>query len=268
MVCLPFIAGAMAAGDWFRLRTLAAALAMLSIFLLRTPLLTLYRTAAAAPRPGATAPGSHSSYQHDALVSLGVYGSIALVSALFLSWTLPAVPLALLGGGAFAMTAATLYLTLRNRQRSFLFQLASVPGLTAASLLGYLAAAGELHPTAFWVWILFTAQMSVSVVVVRAQLEFVVATNKRSPNPPVLVYRRRAVLTEASLWSALALAALQGQPWAALAFLPSSLLHGWSLWRLGSPPARLSMRRVGIAELTASLTFSFLLITFVLGSTR
>src|SRR5580765_4478283 len=43
MVALPFIAAAIVGGGWLSMATLAAALATLSIFMLRTPLAALWR---------------------------------------------------------------------------------------------------------------------------------------------------------------------------------------------------------------------------------
>ncbi|MBI1954809.1 MAG: YwiC-like family protein, partial [Acidobacteria bacterium] len=43
MVSLPFLAGMLVAGDWLHWRTVAAALAVFSIFLLREPLLIFWR---------------------------------------------------------------------------------------------------------------------------------------------------------------------------------------------------------------------------------
>jgi hypothetical protein len=179
----------------------------------------------------------------------------------YLCGTLPLLPLGSLGAGGLALYAGTVYLTLRNRQRSVWYQLVSVPGLTASALLGFLAASGELVPTAFWVWMLFTAHLSVSVLVVRAQLEgSVAALKKRAPFQRPKASRCHAALAEGVLWLILGLVALQGQPQVALAFLPPSVFHCWLLWRLGSERRAVSMHRVGFAALIASVSFSVILI--------
>jgi hypothetical protein len=257
MLSLPFIVGAVVAGDGIQLRTLAAALTALSIFLLRTPLLTLTRAGTATPE----ASKKRSSHVQEARFSLVAYGAVALISALYLAVTLPPVPLAALAGGAVLMMVGALHPSLRNRQRSLFFQLASVPCLTGSSLLGYLAVAGDLHKAAFWIWLLFTAQVSVSVLVVHAQLESAVVRRSRHPNRSAPAYARKAAaIAEGLLWVALAVLALEGYPLVALAFLPPSVFHWWSLWRLGSQEQRPSLRRVGITELGTSVIFSFLLL--------
>jgi hypothetical protein len=252
MLSLPFMVGAGIAGDWLHVRTLAAALAALSIFLLRTPLLTLTH--------GCTTFSKQTSrVRDDAKFSIIVYSFIAASSALYLSFTLPLVPLSLLAGGAVLITAGTSHPCLRNRQRSILFQLTGVVVLTSSSLLGYLAAAGYLHNVAFWLWLFFAAQMSVSVFVVHAQLEFAIG-GQRPPSRSALAYRRKAAIAEVTLWLALIVVALHGNQWIILAFIPASAFHWWSLRHLGFTRRRISMRKVGITELSTSVVFSLLLL--------
>ncbi len=177
---------------------------------------------------------------------------------------LPPVPLLLLGGGAALLTLAVLYFSVHNYQRHPALQIASVIGLTASSLLAYLAARGQLDGTAFWIWTRSAAHGSASVLVVRARLEAIVAARSSSPAGFPLTHRRHALLAQTGillLWGALAIG---GKPWLILPFLPPLALHGWELAHLGSGKARrTSLRRVGYMQLGASVSFCFLLIAIL-----
>jgi hypothetical protein len=264
MLLLPFIVGAVCAGNWVHVRTLAAMVAVVSLFLVRTPLLVLSRIAV-APIPSAGNPQRWSMYVEQAIFSLAVYGSLALLSVLYLGLTVPLAPLVLLGVGAMLIIVATLHPSLRNRQRSGLFQLLSVPALTSSSLLAYLAAAGEWDHEVLWIWLLFTVQMFVSVLVVRATMGFLMAQRSRGSNRGYFVNSRNAMLAEVLLWLLLMGVALHEEEmrWAALAFLPPSILHCWALTRLKSVRARIRMREVGLRELAASVLFSLALLFFL-----
>ena len=58
MVSLPFLAGALVAGNWATVRMVAAAVTVLSVFLLREPLLALWRLRVAANKYGSDAAAS------------------------------------------------------------------------------------------------------------------------------------------------------------------------------------------------------------------
>ena len=254
LVSLPFLAGAAVAGDWADWPALAALLAVFSVFLLRAPLLVLWRAA-----------GKHYRAEiKDAQFSLGAYGLLTTVAGFYLLAHLPPVPLLLLGGGAALLTLAVLYFSVHNYQRHPALQIASVIGLTASSLLAYLVARGQLDGTAFWIWTLSAAHGSASVLVVRARLEAIVAAKSSSPAGFPLTHGRHALLAQTGillLWGALAIG---GKPWLILPFLPPFALHGWELAHLGSGKARrTSLRRVGYMQLGASVSFCFLLIAIL-----
>jgi YwiC-like protein len=270
MVSLPFITAAIVGGGWASLATLAAALATLSIFMLRTPLAALWRIEVNAQRqPPAgnrkstptSAANSKDAERRNALISLFIYGAAASVAGGFLLWTLPPMPLIVMGCGAVVLTVATLFLVVRNYQRYPALQIASAAGLTASSLPAYLAAHGHLDRVAFCIWALFAAHSSASVLVVHAQLESVVAARKKAAAETERPHRRNAWIAQVSLWLALAIIAIAGRPWLIVPFLPACLLHGWNLWRLGAEkPGRISMTRVGLSNLGASIVFCLLLV--------
>lgn len=251
LISLPFLAGAVVAGGWANWPTLAALLAVFSVFLLRAPLLVLWRAAEKHNR----------TEMENARFSLGVYGSLAAGAGFYLLAHLPVAPLLLLGGGTALLTLAVLYLSVHNYQRHPVLQIASVIGLTASSLLAYMAARGQLEEIAFWIWALSAAHGSASVLVVRARLESIIAARNSTPAASQRPHRRNALLAQAGILLLVAALAVSGQPWLILPFLPPLVLHGWELGHLGFRRGqRISLRRVGYMQLGASVAFCLLLI--------
>ena len=264
MVSLPFLVGALVAGHWTNLRTVVAALAVFSLFLLREPLLMLWRQRMALRKYGSnvSASAGHSRggiAPADPQLSLWTYGLIAGAASLYLLVFLPGIPLLLLGGGAALLLLAVLYFTIRNSQRHPALQLAGVIGLTSSSLLAYLACRGRLEAPAFWIWALSAAHGSASVLAVHARLESLLAAKKSGPAPRTA--RRNALLAQAILGALFGILAATGRPWLILPFLPPTILHGWELWPgRGGQVRGSSLHRVGWMQLSASLAFSFLLL--------
>ena len=264
LVSLPFLAGALVAGNWATLRMGAAALAVFSVFLLREPLLALWRLRVAANKYGSDAAasaanGSKLSEKESAQLSLVIYGLGAAASGVYLVLSLPLAPLLLLGGGAALLLPTLLYFTVRNYQRHPALQIAGVLGLTASSLLSYLAGRSYWDEPAIWIWLLSAAHGSASVLVVHARLEAILASRKSGPAPTT--ERRNAVLGQVGLALLLAIVAATGRLWLLLPFLPPMILHCWELWRLRGPSApRVSFHRVGWTQLGASAVFCLLLV--------
>ncbi len=264
MVSLPFLAGAIVAGGWANWRTLAALLAVFSVFLLRVPLLVLMRARAAANKYGEITAGKGASganrleIEH-ARFSLGLYALVAAMAGLYLAVSLPLALLLPLGGGAALLTLASLFFTVRNYQRHPALQILSVFALTSSTLVAYLSARGQLEAPAFWIWMLSAAHGSASVLVVRARLESLVANRK--PGAASRNLWRHALEAQAGLWLLLGLFGAFGRPWLIIPFLPPMALHTWELWRLRSGRAApIPLHRVGWMQLGASLAFSVLLI--------
>ncbi|MBI4464621.1 MAG: YwiC-like family protein [Acidobacteria bacterium] len=262
MVSLPFLAGAVVGGEWASWRVLAALLAVFSVFLLREPLLFFWRQRAAIQKyAGRSRPEiALEAHEHrSALFSLLVCGSIGAIAGAYLLTQLPWISLFLLGSGATLLTFMALYFTVRNQQRHPLLQIASVIGLTASSLLAYLAAHGFWAVPAFWVWGLCAAHSTVSVLIVHGRLETMIAA--RSSGPVPTTDRRNAWMAQSGLGLLLVGLAVSGRPWLLLAFLPPFTLHCWELWHFRPGKLhRLPMRRVGWMQLTASTAFCLLLI--------
>ena len=264
MVSLPFLAGALVAGHWTNLRTVAAAVAVFSVFLVREPLLVLWRLRVANRKYGLDAGARAADIQKDsekqnARLSLLVYGVGAIASGLYLLVSLPLAPLLLLGCGAGLLMAALLYFTVRNYQRHPVLQIAGVMGLTSSSLLSYLAGRGQWDEAAFWIWLLSAAHGSASVLVVHARLEAILAAKR--PSSAATSDRRNAVVGQAGLGLLLGILAVTGRPWLVLPFLPPTVLHWLELWQWkGNGAPRVSLRWVGWLQLSASVVFCLLLV--------
>ena len=262
MVSLPFLAGAVVGGDWATLRVLAALVAVFSVFLLREPLLFFWRQRVARNKYGtpsrfATASGGYD--RRSARLSLLIYCSVGAIAGLYLAAQLPFTPLLLLGCGAALLTLVAAHLTVRNYQRHPVLQIAIVVGLTSSSLMAYLASSGHWEAPAFWIWGLFAAHSSVSVLVVHARLETMIAA-KTSASAPT-TDRRNAWIAQACIGLLMATLAIRGRLWLVLPFLAPLLLHIWELRQFRPEKLhRLPMRRVGWMQLTASLAFCLLLI--------
>ena len=265
MISLPFLAGALVGGNWVSPRMAAAALAVLAVFLLREPLVALWRSRAAARKYGVkpheqSANNQTGTSRESVLLSLFVYGAVAAGAGLYLLQTLPIAPLAVLGASAALLTVGVTYAIVHNFQRHPALQILSVVGLTASSLLAYLAARGSWDGTVLWIWGLSAAHSATSVLVVHARLEALAADRQagRAPTSD----RRNAWLAQGGLLFLGGILAASGRTSLLLPFLPPLFLHVWELWLFRSGlPARFSMRRVGWTQLGASVAFYAILIS-------
>lgn len=90
---------------------------------------------------------------------------------IFLAWRLPFLPLSVLTGVALMVTAAAVWMSVRNLQRSLMLQLVSSFGLSSTALLAALASTGGLPGWAWWLWILVSLHAAGAILIVRARLE-------------------------------------------------------------------------------------------------
>lgn len=262
MISLPFLAGMFVAGNWMNLRTLAAALVIYAVFLLREPLLFFWRTHIAKAKYGRSKPvvetQSGEAHERSAFFSLLAYGLIAVASSAYLLTVLDPAPLILLASAASVLMLVALYFTVHNRQRNPLLQIAVALGLTSSSLLSYLAGKGQWDESAYWIWLLSAAHSGISISVVHARLETFLAFRK--PELATFTSRRNAWIALAILAVLLVGLLLIGKSWLTIPFAPPVLLHSWELWCLRSGPQKLTMHQVGWMQLGASVAFCLLLI--------
>ena len=258
IVILPFLAGAVVAGEWLAWRTLAALLTVLSVFSLRDSLIVLFRNRDAGKfaAPAVVERETRSANLTLTVCLAGLAGGGGVLLA-----ALPAAPVLLLGSGGAVLLLASVFFTVRNAQRSMVAQLLGVAGLTSSSLVAYLAVRGHLETLAFAVWGMSAVHACASILVVRARLESIIAHRKPGSVPLLRSFYRRAAGMQVALWSLLGAVAVAGNPWLLLPFLAPSALHWWELWQFWSGKGlRLSLQRVGLLQLGASLVFYCLLI--------
>ncbi|HEX9597377.1 MAG TPA: YwiC-like family protein [Anaerolineales bacterium] len=256
MVGLPFLAAtAIAPGDPFRLGTAAAALAVLSVFLLRDPLVTLRRARSAPNRPEA------ATQRLLAKRSLAIcLGGLAL-SGTILLMTLPAFWILLLGTAGLALVVGSVLVAMERVQREITSQLLSVAGLTASCLPAYLAVNGDLDWVSITIWFMSAGHSIAAVLVVRARLETILLRRRSGAASGPGRFFRAAVVWQTGLWISLAALAWIGYPSLALPFLLPSVLHVWELvqFRRGAG-LQLSLHRVGWSQLAASALFYTVLV--------
>ena len=259
MVCLPFLAAvAIAPGDWFQIRTPAALLAVLSVFLLRDQLFVFWRIHTDPSRPeGLTHRVIAKRSLSFCLAGLALSGAILLM-------TLPPYWVLLLGLCGLALVISSVVIAMERIQRQVSAQLFSVAGLTASCLPAYLGVHGDLDWVSLTIWSMSAAHSIAAVLVVRARLETILSRRRTAPASAVGRFLRAATIWQVGLWITLASIVWIGYPWVALPFLFPTVLHAWELFQFRRGDGiQISMHRVGWSQLAASAFFYFLLVILV-----
>lgn len=239
----PFAAASILAGTWNWL-LLPALLSVLLVFLVREPILVLARQRYLwrEQKPASAAA------RRWLLAELLLLAACAVPLAAALSWPL----LAALGAMAGLLTAAAVWMTLRNRQRSALLQTVSALGLSASAVLP--AALAWPAPWLWPVWGLHALHATGGIFAVHARLEL----RTRQNPPPSLPVARFAVALAAAAALAAMLAARYGY---AIPLAVSALANASELARLRRPDAlREPLPRVGLRNLGLSLAFTAVVI--------
>jgi hypothetical protein len=227
------------------------AVAALALFLASEPLNTLAR-----PRANAAARGR-------ALRWLGIYLGVAALAGvpLLVVWRLGGLLWFLLAPGALILLF--LVAVQGRKQRTLGVRLPAIIGLTLSGPAAYYIVNGSLDAAAWGLWAACAVYFAGTIFNVRAWFEAnrQLKSGVAQPRLPawliaaILVYLVVGGLVFAgSAWGGIL-------PWAALlAFIPSVLRAGWTLWRV---PVHLPIKRVGLIELGQSILFALLLITTI-----
>ncbi len=255
MLLLPFVSALLLAGrlDW---EIVPAAVAVLVVFLVREPLVVLWRQARIWKdrRPETAA----------AWRSLGCYASALAVSTALLFRGLPAAPLVALGLMAGALLLSSTYLVVHHRRRSVTLQVSSAAGLSASAVLAWLAVRPHVEEAVLWLWGLQFAHSTAALLAVHARLEARIAA-RASPDRDRA--RQRAVVAQALLLAGAAVLGALGKWGLAAALALSGGWHGADLWRLRNPRfAQIPLRRVGLRELAISTVVSAMLLAGLWGA--
>ena len=241
MLALPFVSALLLARrmTW---EVVPAAAVVVGIFVIREPVVVLWRRAEAG----------------QARRSLWWYLPGMAGCGIVLLWGLPAWPLLGMGAAAAALTATSVYLTVHNRQRSLVLQMASAAGLTASALVAWLATGAEWDSRIWWLWGLQMAHSAAALLAVHARLEAHIAARARSGEAHM---KTRAVVAQGLLASAAAGCAAAGRVGVALPLALSAAVHAADLVRLQDPAfLRTPLRRIGQRELFLSLAFAALVV--------
>jgi len=247
MLATPFVASIILARrlTW---EVAAAAVAALAVFLLREPLVILGRQAQVwkERRPESSL----------ARKWLAVEAAVLMASGVLLLFELPATPLATMGAIAVALTALSVWMAVRNRQRSMMLQIVSAAGLSMPALLGWLAARGELAPEAWWVAGLLFAHNAAAVLVVHARLELRASRAGETPSS----WRYAAAVQAALVLVAVGCIAA-GQRWLAAAPLLAAGVNGIALGAMRTAGGRrVPLKKVGWRAVVLSVAYCAIVI--------
>ncbi len=190
---------------------------------------------------------------------LGGWGLMLAASGAVLALEWPVKALAAMTAGMGAFGALALWVNVKNRQRSTLFQVASAAALTSTSLATCLAATGEIARWCWWFWLLSMLQAAAGILVVHARLDARIAL--RSPAPTGEHFRRAAMMTLGVIACAAATAALMRKGWIAAALVLAAAGYGYDLARQrDAGELQRPLVKVGQRTLLLSSVYSALLI--------
>ena len=249
MLLLPFVSALLLARrvHW---EVVPAAAAVVGVFLVREPLVVLWRQAAVwKDRRPETAM---------AWRSLAWYGPAVGLAGALLLWRLPVGPLVGLGVMAGSLLAASTYLVVHNRRRSVVLQVSSAAGLNASAILAWLAVRPQVEPAVVWLWGLQFAHSTAALLAVHARLEARIAARTSRERDEA---RGRAMVAQALLLAGAGVLAAMGKWGLAGAVALSGGVHAVDLWRLRDPQfVEIPLTKVGRRELMISTLVSGVLV--------
>jgi hypothetical protein len=244
LLLTPFVASLLIAGavNWTVLAALGAALAA---FLLRAPLIALARQRWVWKdvRPESA---EARQWLPGLILALAATGAVLLRQWGF-AVTVP------MGVAVLALTAAAVWMSVRNRQRSPWFQVVSSAGLAFSSVAAARAASGDFPDWAWILWGLCALQGAAGILSVHARLDASIARKKNAPSPgrPMAAWMAVAV-------SALAgVACLAWNPLAGAAPLLGATVQGLDLRKMNLD---LPLKSVGLRAMTLSMAHALILV--------
>jgi len=179
-------------------------------------------------------------------------GAAALVCVLCLWQSLSPWQASVLFGSGAALTAASVWLTVRNQQRSIVLQVVSACGLTSTAPLTALVSESAVPRWAWILWVVLTAHAIAAIPIVHARLQF----RARKSSAPGLRWSA-AGLQCASLLAAGALFAGGSHLWIPVLF--SATVNLLEVIRLANPQHLAEpLKRVGLRLLLVSLLHTVL----------
>jgi len=196
MLLIPFFSAAILAREW-RWTEVPALVAAVATFAAKDPLVVLARQRWIWKQQRPETEAAKTWLLGTTLV-LAVCG--LLLAATWPIWTL-----AIVGTGAAAFSGVAVMVSVKNRQRSTLFQIASALALSSTSLAACLSATGAIQPWCWSLWALSAMQATAGILVVHARLDARIALRK--PTPDQGTWRRPAMVAAGFLLVAALVAA-------------------------------------------------------------
>lgn len=245
MLLIPFFSAAILARD-LHWAELAALLAAFCTFAAKDPLVVLARQRWIWKQRRPETDAAKPWLVAEAFLLAGC--AIALMRI----W--PIWILAIAGIGALGFSALAVYVNVKNRQRSTLFQIVSAIMISSTSVAACLSATGAIKPWCWWLWMLCAIQAAAGILVVHARLE----ARKAKPNNQ---WRRPALIAALALLVAALCAALLRQPWitAALALAGAGYLYDLRRQQTAAS-LRMPLTLVGIQTMSLSILYALLII--------
>ena len=184
---------------------------------------------------------------------------VLAICGVFLGLTWPPVAIAAMGAGAAVFSILAVWMNVRNRQRSTLFQIVSAAALTSGSVAMALSATGRIPEWCWWLWGATAAQAAAGILVVHARLDARIASrmNKAAPAGS----RRSALVAVAALAVVGVAAAVMRNGWISAALLVAAAGYAYDLrGQLDAEELRVPLKAVGQRALALSSLFAVLVI--------
>jgi hypothetical protein len=231
----------------------AALIAVVSAFAAKDPLVALVRQRLVWKQ-------EHPETTRMARRFLAVELLAAAASGAALAMTGPWRPFALMGSAAAGFAILAVWVSLRNRQRSEWFQVASAAALSSTSLVACLAVLGGVPRWGWWLWLLCALQASAGIFVVHARLDARSAARSAARTGASVNSSRRAAQVSVAVLAAAAIAFWQS-PFIAVALAIAAGGYWWELWRqLHVRGLQMRLARVGVQMLALSILYGGLIV--------
>ena len=239
---------------WVELATAVAAFAAMSV---KDPVVLLLRERFVWKRAHADGPAARKWAT--------IWSVLLVASGIVLLMTWPLVAVVAMAGSLGAFSGLAVWVNVKNKQRSTLFQILSAAALTSSSLAMSLSAKGAIADWCWWLWGLLGAQAATGILVVHARLDAKIALKGKVADDGK--FRRAAMVAIAVLvCGAFYMLFSAHRPWLAVALMFAALVYSNDL-RAQLNPENLEMplMRVGRRALAMSSLYAVLLIVGLWG---
>src|ERR1051326_357153 len=172
MLLIPFFSAAILSRQW-RWAELAVLVAAVCTMAAKDPLVVLARQRWVWKRHHPETDAAEKWLLVEAFI---IAGCVLVLAASWPWWTL-----AVAGAVVAGFSALTVVVSVKNRQRSTAFQIASAIVLSSTALVTSLSATGDVPPWAWRLWVLCAMQAAAGIFVVHARLDARIAARKQKP---------------------------------------------------------------------------------------